>query len=291
MLTKGVPIRVTHVPGLGFGDNRTSLDSCLAALDYGSKPGAKKIELHDTGFNGSAYVNPFWNSAQRFSRAKFGFVLVTRLDGYTVDDAKSLVTWSVASDSSHPKGMFLLDACKGFGFGDVQRQPLPPTADGMVISELAYGEWNADILKAAGQLKAKGLDTMLDSEDAFVGGIGNLIGYVSWGSNDQHFDASAYHLLRFAPGGIAETAVSTSARTFLPTQGGQSLIADLVHQRACGAKGYCDEPLLQAVASPTILFDRYSRGWTLAESYFAASRFIGWEDIVLGDPLCAPFAN
>jgi hypothetical protein len=46
--------------------------------------------------------------------------------------------------------------------------------------------------------------------------------------------------------------------------------------------------LLQAIASPTILLDRYTRGWTLAESFYAASRFVGWEDIVIGDPLCQP---
>ena len=103
------------------------------------------------------------------------------------------------------------------------------------------------------------------------------------------FDPANYKKLRFADGGIAETAVSTSARTFLPTTGGQSLIADLISQRVTGVKGYCDEPLLQAVASPTILFDRYTRGWNLAESFYAASRFVGWEDIVIGDPLCRPY--
>lgn len=71
---------------------------------------------------------------------------------------------------------------------------------------------------------------------------------------------------------------------------GQSLIADPVVGGVTGVKGDCDEPLLQAVASPTILFDRYTKGWTLAESFYAASRFVGWEDIVIGDPLCAPYA-
>jgi hypothetical protein len=60
-------------------------------------------------------------------------------------------------------------------------------------------------------------------------------------------------------------------------------------QGITGVKGYTDEPLLTAVASPSILFDRYTRGWPLAESFYAASRFVGWEDIVLGDPLCSPY--
>ncbi len=44
-------------------------------------------------------------------------------------------------------------------------------------------------------------------------------------------------------------------------RGGQSLIADLIKARVTGVKGYCDEPFLLAIASPTILFDRYTRGW------------------------------
>ena len=92
-----------------------------------------------------------------------------------------------------------------------------------------------------------------------------------------------------AAGAFCETAVSTSARTFLPTKGDQSLIVDLIAQGATGAKGYTDEPLLQAVASPSILFDRYTKGWTLAESYYAASRLVSWQDVVIGDPLCRSY--
>ena len=30
-------------------------------------------------------------------------------------------------------------------------------------------------------------------------------------------------------------------------------------------------------------------GYTLAESFYAASHFVGWEDVVIGDPLCSPY--
>jgi hypothetical protein len=55
-----------------------------------------------------------------------------------------------------------------------------------------------------------------------------------------------------------------------------------------GVKGYTDEPLLQAIASPSVVMERYTSGFTLAESFYAASRFVGWTDIVIGDPLCRP---
>jgi uncharacterized protein (TIGR03790 family) len=130
----------------------------------------------------------------------------------------------------------------------------------------------------------------------FIGGRSNLLGYFSWGSNDQRswgshdfYSAEAYLSLYFAPGALSDTAVSTSARTFLPTTGGQSLMADLIAHGLTGAKGYTDEPLLQAIASPTIVFQRYTGGYTLAESFYAASHFVGWEDVVIGDPLCSPY--
>jgi uncharacterized protein (TIGR03790 family) len=158
-----------------------------------------------------------------------------------------------------------------------------------VVGELAYSEFNADMQHATDLLRSRGIPVELTQAPTFAGDRTGLRGYLSWGSNDTRFSAAAYHSLRFAPGAIGDTAVSTSGRTFLPTQGGQSLIADLIAQGITGVKGYTDEPLLQAIASPSILFDRLTRGWTLAESFYAASRFVGWQDIVIGDPLCRPY--
>jgi len=30
---------------------------------------------------------------------------------------------------------------------------------------------------------------------------------------------------------------------------------------------------------------------TFSESFYAASHFVGWEDVVIGDPLCCPYAK
>lgn len=63
------------------------------------------------------------------------------------------------------------------------------------------------------------------------------MGYASWGSNDGTFSLDEYRKLRFKPGALVETYVSTSARTFKPTTGGQSMIADLIAQGVTGVKG------------------------------------------------------
>lgn len=298
VLTKGIPIRIPDAPGLGLGNSRPSVDSFIAALDYDKVQGAFKIQINDSGFTGTCWANRFWNSTERFSHAKFGGYLVTRLDGYTEEGARMLVRYSLQSEKQKPTGTILLDSKVAYAASQLTGQPVPVFArqpdpkdpSKAALADVGYKDYDMDINKANEVLKARGLPVQLDITDVFVTGQ-DLMGYCSWGSNDPKFNADNYHKLRFAPGGVAETAVSTSGRTFLPTTGGQSLIADLIQCRVTGVKGYCDEPLLTAVGSPTILFDRYTKGWTLAEAFYAASRWTGWEDIVIGDPICQPYGR
>jgi uncharacterized protein (TIGR03790 family) len=148
---------------------------------------------------------------------------------------------------------------------------------------------NRSLYLAASMLRTRGAEVLLDTGAGFVAPPVPVMGYTSWGSNDLSFDATAYGALRFHPGALAETFVSTSGRTFRPTTEGQSRIADLVAQGVTGVKGYVSEPFTIALADPGILFDRYISGFTLAESFYAASRMVLWKDVVVGDPLCAPY--
>ncbi|MFC5863934.1 TIGR03790 family protein [Acidicapsa dinghuensis] len=294
VLTKGVPIRVDGAITGSRDENttgnlRASVDSYLAAIDYPSIKDAMKISIHGSGASGFGWLNRYWNADVPFSHARFGGYLVTRLDGYTEADAKALVTRAIEAETEGIHGSkVLLDVQPIFKVDDVESQPLRVT--GPIPDESDWGSWNADMVKAAHQLESKKIPAELDMSQTFVGNQSNLLGYFSWGSNDAKYSALAYESLTFAPGSVSDTAVSTSGRTFLHTTGGQSLIADLISHGITGVKGYTDEPLLQAIASPSVLMSRYTSGFTLAESFYAASRFVGWEDIVIGDPLCRPTA-
>jgi hypothetical protein len=323
VLTKGIPIRLSGA-GQGNGAEWFSLDSHLAALDYDRVSGAIRVDIDDPeyraafiaqyhrAFHAQAWANRFWNSAEPFTHAKFGGYLVTRLDGYTEADAKGLTTRAlqaeqVARAGQIPKGEILLNALPSFGYTTKVGQPVSilaatstPGESAKIVSERAHlGDLNSDTQLAADLIKARGLSVELEETGRFVGNRSGLMGYLSWGSNDASYTAAAYHSLTFAPGAIAETAVSTGGRTFLRrevrdsliVENGQSLIADLISQGVTGIKGYTDEPLVQAVASPSILFDRYTRGWTLAESFYAASALVGWQDIVIGDPLARAYPS
>ncbi len=251
VLTKGVPFATTK---------HYSVDGLLACMDG-------ELDHHKVE---GPLVNPYFDKNEHFSHDKFGLYLVTRLDGYTKEDAKALVDRALAARPN--KQVFLLDI-------DPNRY------------KPGYKEYNDDIRKASEILKARGFGVTLDTTEEFVGKRNNLMGYCSWGSNDRYFDKEKYRGNRFLPGSIAETAVSTSGRTFVPTEEGQSLIGDLIKTGVTGVKGYCSEPTLAAIASPSILFDRYVSGYNLAESFYMASRCIYWKDIVVGDPLTAPYAK
>lgn len=299
VLTKGVPIRISG-SSMGSSDlnsplpasirERPSVDSTLAALDYARLPGVLKIAITGSGATGFGYSNRYWNATAPFSHAVYGGYLVTRLDGYTEADAKGLVAKALAAEQGFTNGEVLLDVQPVFGLGNKATQPGAITGT-TILRESDWSEYNADMRHAHDLLVQRGIADELDLSPVFVGGRTNLLGYFSWGSNDARYKSEAYQTLFFAPGSLSDTAVSTSARTFLPTHGGQSLLVDLIAHGLCCGKGYVDEPLLQAIASPTIAMDRYTSGWTMAESFYAASHFVGWEDVVVGDPLCCPYGK
>jgi uncharacterized protein (TIGR03790 family) len=130
-----------------------------------------------------------------------------------------------------------------------------------------------------------------------------VIGFASWGSNDK---SRKKRLLGFEwlPGAIATEYVSTDARTFAKppdswTWGSwadkrtwfagspQSLTADLIAEGATGASGHVDEPYLANTPRPDYLLPAYYSGRNLAESYYLAMPALSWQNIVIGDPLCA----
>jgi uncharacterized protein (TIGR03790 family) len=258
VLTKGVPLRVARKNGY-------SVDALLAGMHLTIPP---MVGLDTTWLR--RYRNPYFNARQPFDSERYGMYLVTRLDCARTADCLALV--DRATQARPVRGPFFFDAL-----------PARAGSDG-------YAVMNRHLYAAHFLVRLLGYDARIDSSAVFAPFGEPVMGYVSWGSNDARFDSSAYRLLRFVPGALAETFVSTSARTFGPVTGGQSRIVDLIAQGVTGVKGYVSEPYTLALARPEILFDRYLRGATLAEAFYAASPMVLWKDVVIGDPLCAPYA-
>jgi tetratricopeptide (TPR) repeat protein len=102
--------------------------------------------------------------------------------------------------------------------------------------------------------------------------------------------------------------VSTDARTYKEPPAGwnigkwgqskgyfegspQSLAGDLIRAGVTGVSGHVAEPYLDGSARPQILFPGYVAGLNLAESFYLSIPYLSWQNVVIGDPLCAPFAK
>jgi uncharacterized protein (TIGR03790 family) len=70
---------------------------------------------------------------------------------------------------------------------------------------------------------------------------------------------------------------------------GQSRMGDLIANGLTGAEGYVNEPTLNGIVGIAFTVNHYESGYTLAESFYAGTPYLGWEGTVVGDPLLAPY--
>jgi uncharacterized protein (TIGR03790 family) len=281
VLTKGIPLRISGTPGLQ--GTVSSVDSELTLLyrQMTGNPVTVPGRIDNPFFLGNRDID----EARRFTHRDQDIYLVSRLDGFTVAEALALVDVGVAPAT---EGRIVLD----------QRVPLVNrTAD----------DWLA---VAAQKLIAQGHGerVLLETTPKPAQEAGPVLGYYSWGATDPQLHARRTEM-RFAPGALAATFAGTDARTlqsppdtWLPMQAPnnrsthfagspQSLIGDLIREGVTGVAGHVAEPFLESVVRPEVLFPAYLSGFNLIESFYLAMPFVGWQTIVIGDPLCAPFSR
>jgi uncharacterized protein (TIGR03790 family) len=257
--TKGLPLKINRGDTWSSNSPSASVESELMCI-LGSYAG-------NIGGNGRNY-SPYYGKTANFSRASQGIYLVTRLDAYTTDEVLGLIDRSGPATPISSNSRYILD-----------EDPVWDTS----------APYLNDYLSAARSILAgRGKAVELNSDSVYVTSREGVVGYVSWGSNDHYADDYTTHGVpsnSWANGAIVETYVSTSGRSFEnPPSYGQSLIADLIEEGVSGAKGYVYEPYSSAMANASVLFERYTSGYNLAESYFMASRYLSWMDVVVGDP-------
>lgn len=260
--TQGMPIRVSDVENHG-----ASVDSELAML-YSEMHGRKT----DRNW---AVVNPFYRQKDApFGHPAFPIYLVTRLAGYSFEDARKAV-----------------ERCRGAR--NRGRVVLDLKAD----NDDDGNSWlrTAGILLPADRV-------VMDTSTTVLTGIADVIGYASWGSNDTRRKSRASGM-KWLPGAVATEFVSTNARTLEmpPFQWSlgtwkdratwfagspQSMILDYVYEGVSGISGNVDEPKLSMTVRPDVLMPAYLGGRNLAESFYLALPGLSWHSMILGDPLC-----
>ncbi|MCE5323841.1 TIGR03790 family protein [bacterium] len=271
VLTKGVPLKVVGTEyGYGSPLSITSILTCAGETsvtgDLDNPYGPMVIEPVETAFSHTLDLDGYH------------LYLVTRLDGYTFDDIKNMIDRSSTHEHS---GSIVLD----------RKYVVNPSGSTTLL--------NGWLTEAQTILSERGIPTVYDDTSLFVHDQTGLMGYFSWGSNDGSFTYSAYISNTFAPGGIADSYVSSSGRTFLPEDGypdscpasSQSLIADMITNGACGVSGFVAEPYTAYATYPQVLFDRYTKGYNMAESFYMACPKLFWRSVIVGDPLMAPYST
>lgn len=271
VMTKGVPLKVVGTEyGYGGPLSITNILTCAGEQsvtgDLDNPYGPQAFDPVETSFS------------HTLDLGGYHLYLVTRLDGYTFDDVKNMID---RSNTLEHTGSIVLD----------RNYSSNPSGSTTMLNG-----WLTDAQTA---LSARGIPTIYDDTSLFVHDQTDLMGYFSWGSNDPSFTYSAYMSNTFAPGGIADSYVSSSGRTFSPEAGypescpasSQSLIADMITKGACGVSGFVSEPYTAYATYPNILFDRYTKGYNLAESFYMACPKLFWKSVVVGDPLTAPYST
>jgi uncharacterized protein (TIGR03790 family) len=263
--TQGVPLKVRRL-GSVFSSTSTSssFDSEIGLLNSGME---SSIAGAGPASNPYGYANTHFSRSTAFNN----IYLVTRLAGYCYADITGLIDRAV--QPYHSGGRFVFDGDPAHNLSSSLNQQLDVARD---------------------LLQSRGFTVLHDKTSLFLTDQTDVLGYVSFGSNDPSWSLYSWKAqprMQWSAKALAETFVSSSGRSFCdstfiePTIGWQSLVADLIHENGVtGVKGYVFEPYSSAMAKPSVLFDRWTNGYNLAESYSAASSFVSWMDVIVGDP-------
>ena len=174
LMVRGLPIRLDHDYGHSV-DASLMVDAHPARaenpLDWWAGPKQEGGSITIEPRMVEKYVNPYGGADEAFDSSKFSMYLVTRLEAYTVGDARELISRSI--DAKPLKGPFLLDSAPDRGTG-------------------GYGAIQRWMDPAQSLLERKSINVIHDESKLFIGDKSGLMGYASWGSNDPAYALSLY---------------------------------------------------------------------------------------------------
>lgn len=283
VLTRGIPLRIAGTTGLK--GTEASVDSELTLLyrRMTGQPVATAAHVENPYFLGQRELS----AARRFSHREHDIYLVTRLDAYTVQEAMAVVDRGLsAKPGGTPGGTIVLD------------QRLSG------VGAQSGDEW---MQQAAERLKQQGHGERILLDTALTRATTEepVLGLYSWGSADPE-NRVRTRGLTFAAGAIAASLTSFDARSLRepPTDwqpsvssdkaawfagSSDTLIGDLIREGVTGVAGQVGEAYVLGAVRPEILFPAYLSGFNLAEAFYLASPTLSWQQVVIGDPLAAPF--
>jgi uncharacterized protein (TIGR03790 family) len=272
-LCYGVPSRIVNDPNLkesGLASlkpvlkrNEAAVDSELALL-----PSAlQKLPLY--GFiKNSLYAV---TNKTDLNPAR-GILMVTRLDGPTVDIAKGLVDKALEAEKNGLWGQAYFDL-RGLKSGDY----------------LLGDHWLRTAAKACHH---KGWDLQIDEKPDTLPAsfpLSHVGIYAGWYTSDVNGPFLGSNV-EFMPGAIAYHLHSFSARSIRTAH--QHWVGPLLAKGATATLGSVAEPYLEGTPDFATLLARllYFR-FTFGEAAYACQQSLSWQTTIIGDPLYLPYAK
>lgn len=257
--TKGIPLKIESNCGILPNVSCASFDSELALI-----LGANSGSIGQS----SSTPNPYYGAAQPFSRADFGIYLVTRLDGYTVQDVKNLIDRTgpeTPIDVATSNVIVDLNVASGGDSAYMMDFYLQPTYD-----FFDNNAWNV-------QLDANATPLLNQTDVA---------AYVFEGMSVLSNVNLNYS---WTEGSIATMSTSKSAFTFdLATNSSNDLLlADLISEGCTGAYGHVDNFFFGQILNSGTFVSRYFNpleNFNFAESCYMSEGYLSWQGVAIGDP-------
>ncbi len=284
VIMRGVPLRVV-VP-VSTGTNNVSLAAALATWEstltggdagnvalLGQEPG--EIVNCGSPCYGARWVNPLQTLNAPFHAgytATTGGVawkpmIVTMLHGRSQADAQMLIDSSTAAEKNGgAKGTFMF-----MDGADSARNVLDVDFPSIINQLKTLGFTDAQEVPFNTALTGQTLSSF-------------FVGTASLGTTIEGNT--------FLPGTLVDNLTSYGAvpQNFMPTGESQVSIARWVEKGVAGAHGTVDEPLNNVFPKRFLIVD-YAKGAPLGEAYFRWLPYQYWKNLVLGDPMLAPYAK
>jgi uncharacterized protein (TIGR03790 family) len=220
-------------------------------------------------------ANPLYMQAsETYRKSKPPVVLVSRLDGPSVEIAKRLVDDAVAVEKTGLKGKVVIDA-RGIKFD-------PKGTD----SGHGYGGYDESMREAAALLEKAGFTVELDDKEALLkpNSAKDVAFYCGWYSLANFVDCCEY-----VPGAVAWHLASSEAVT-LRNKDSKVWCPNLLKKGVCATLGPVSEPYTIGFPKPAEFFGLLVTGeYTLVECYARTMLFCSWMTVLVGDPLYNPY--
>jgi uncharacterized protein (TIGR03790 family) len=276
VLTRGFPIR-TYTPAQGADSGGyISITAQLQLMDTAFSGRTQDAALPSPTIYSNVYCRQFTGTMEYFSHSKtftgMNLYIATMLSGYWTADGTALVDRSIASDGNPPTdngGTFYLEDATGNA--NVRNSQIPTAVAVLMLMGVPAAH-------------------IIDPADVPLGSIvaSHLNGGSYSGISQAEIESYNY------PAGCIVDALESYGlvpQNFDPYGSpSQTPVTWWVSAGVTGGHGTVAEPY--NIAFPRAnLFEPYVMGYNLGETFYLGIPTMYWMNLVLGDPLAAPYAH